>query len=109
MTEVMLVVSKQWVMRHKLSEDVNMIFSEMSWFIQSFSYKKNSFIYTCHFYINIMISSLLVVVLAGICTCCFLRRDAESVLFKFFFLISQWFVVQDAKRPAGCHHCSLQP
>lgn len=36
-TEVMLVVSKQRVIRHELSTDVNLIFSEITWFIQSFT------------------------------------------------------------------------
>lgn len=43
------MVSKQWVMRHKLNKDVNMIFSETSWFghLQG-KKKKISFIYTYH-------------------------------------------------------------
>jgi len=50
----MLVVSKQRVMRHKLS--VNLIFSETSWFIHHLQGTKISFIYTYHLYINIAFS-----------------------------------------------------
>lgn len=45
-------VSKQRVTRHELNTDVNLIFSEMSRFIQSFTRQNISFIYTCHLYIN---------------------------------------------------------
>lgn len=52
----MLMVSKQRVMRHELNTDVNLIFSEMSCFIQSFTRQNISFIYTCHLYINAALS-----------------------------------------------------
>lgn len=104
------MVSKQRVMRHKLNTDVNLIFSEMSWFIQSFTKqkkkKKKLVLFTrvtsTLTLLSVMKSSLLVAVLGGFCTCSFLRRNAQSL-----FSISQRFVVQDANRPAGCHHCSL--
>lgn len=53
--------------------------------------------------LSVMNSSMLVLVLGGICTCSFLCRSAQSLL-----SISQRFVVQDANRPAGCHHRSLK-
>lgn len=52
----MLVVSKQRVMRHKLSTDVNMSFSDILVHTIIYKAQKISFIYTYHLYINIALS-----------------------------------------------------
>lgn len=84
-TEVMLVVSKQRVMRHKLNTDVNMIFSEMSWFIHHLQGTKISFIYTHDLYFNTAFSYQTPFVSTGfmvvVCTCSFLRRNVQSLIF----------------------------
>lgn len=103
----MLVVSKQRVMRHKLSTDVNWSFSDI--LIHTIIYKAQQLVLFTHMtstltMLSVMESSLLVVALGDIYTCSFLRRNAQSG----FFFFPQRFVVQDANRPAGCHHCSVE-
>lgn len=69
-----------------------MSFSETSWFTQSFTWQKQKcFIYTYHLYINIMTSSLLVIVLAGVCTCCFHLSGFSVFSFFCLFLSGLWF------------------
>ena len=104
----MLVVSKQRVMRHKLNTDVNLIFSE-NVLVHTIIYKAHKLVLftyiTSTLLLSVMRSSLLVVVLGGICTCSFLLRNAQSLVFSPNGL---WFKMQAGQQVAITVACSCK-